>query len=79
MIDAWTKAGEAKSVGLLGNAADVFPELDESAVRAPTSSPTRPAPMIRCNGYLPQGWTVAEWRAKRESDPKAVEKAARAR
>jgi urocanate hydratase len=30
------------------------------------------------NGYLPQGWTWAEWRAKRESDPKAVEKAARA-
>lgn len=30
------------------------------------------------NGYLPQGWTLAEWRAKRETDPKAVEKAARA-
>ncbi len=30
------------------------------------------------HGYLPQGWTVAEWRAKQESDPKAVEKAARA-
>ena len=27
MIEAWTKAGEAKSVGLLGNAADIFPEL----------------------------------------------------
>jgi urocanate hydratase len=30
------------------------------------------------NGYLPKGWTVAEWKAKRERDPKAVEKAARA-
>ncbi len=30
------------------------------------------------HGYLPQGWTVAEWRAKQESDPKAVEQAARA-
>ncbi len=30
------------------------------------------------HGYLPQGWTVAEWRAKQETDPKAVEKAARA-
>ncbi len=30
------------------------------------------------NGYLPQGWTMAEWREKRESDPEAVEKAARA-
>jgi len=30
------------------------------------------------NGYLPQGWTMAEWRAKRETDPKATEAAARA-
>ena len=30
------------------------------------------------NGYLPQGWTMAEWRARRETDPKAVERAARA-
>jgi len=30
------------------------------------------------NGYLPQGWGMAEWTAKRETDPKAVEKAARA-
>ena len=30
------------------------------------------------NGYLPKGWTLAEWEAKRESDPKAVEKAAKA-
>ena len=36
MIGQWTKAGEAKSVGLLGNAADVFPEL-VSAAFAPTS------------------------------------------
>ena len=34
--------------------------------------------MIPLHGYLPQGWTVAEWRAKQETDPKAVEKAARA-
>jgi urocanate hydratase len=30
------------------------------------------------NGYLPRGWTVAEWEEKRERDPKAVDKAARA-
>jgi Urocanate hydratase len=29
------------------------------------------------NGYLPKGWTLGEWQAKRESDPKAVEKAAK--
>ena len=47
MIDRWTKVGEAKSVALIGNAADVFAELVKRGVRAPTSSPTRPAPMIR--------------------------------
>ena len=46
MIDRWTEAGEAKSVGLLGNAADVFPEL-QSAAFAPISSPTRPARTTR--------------------------------
>jgi urocanate hydratase len=30
------------------------------------------------NGYLPKGWTFAEWEDKRQSDPKAVERAARA-
>ena len=30
------------------------------------------------NGYLPMGWTMGEWKEKRVSDPKAVEKAARA-
>jgi urocanate hydratase len=29
------------------------------------------------NGYLPKGWTLAEWEAKRTTDPKAVDKAAR--
>ncbi len=34
--------------------------------------------MIPINGYLPKGWSMAEWREKRVSDPKAVEAAARA-
>ena len=81
MIDRWTKAGEAKSVGLLGNAAEVFPEL----VRRMKAGGMRPDIVTDqtsahdpLNGYLPKGWGLAEWRAKRESDPKAVEKAARA-
>jgi urocanate hydratase len=81
MIAEWTSKGEAKSVGLLGNAADVFPEL----VKRMKAGGPRPDIVTDqtsahdpLNGYLPQGWTVAEARAKRESDPKAVEKAARA-
>ncbi len=77
MIDRWTKAGEAKSVGLLGNAADVFPELFKRGVR-PDMVTDQTSAHDPINGYLPQGWSMAEWRETRESNPKAVEKAARA-
>ncbi len=77
MIERWTKAGEAKSVALLGNAADVFPELVRRGVR-PDLVTDQTSAHDPVNGYLPQGWTMAGWREKRESDPKAVEKAARA-
>ncbi|WP_339862315.1 urocanate hydratase [Thalassospira alkalitolerans] len=77
MIDRWTKAGEAKSVALIGNAADVFPELVKRGVR-PDIVTDQTSAHDPVHGYLPQNWTVAEWRAKQESDPKAVEKAARA-
>ncbi|MBO6551938.1 MAG: urocanate hydratase [Roseitalea sp.] len=77
MIDAWTKAGEAKSVGLLGNAADVFPELVRRGIR-PDIVTDQTSAHDPVHGYLPQGWSVAQWREKQESDPKAVEAAARA-
>ncbi len=77
MIERWTRAGEAKSVGLLGNAADVYPELVRRGVR-PDIVTDQTSAHDPINGYLPQGWGVAEWQAKRESEPKAVEKAARA-
>jgi urocanate hydratase len=77
IIDRWTKAGEAKSVALLGNAADVFPELFRRGVR-PDMVTDQTSAHDPLNGYLPQGWTLAEWHTKRETDPKAVEKAARA-
>ena len=77
MIDRWTKAGEAKSVGLLGNAADIFPELIKRGVR-PDMVTDQTSAHDPLNGYLPQGWSLGEARAKRETDPKAVEAAARA-
>ncbi|MEM9616547.1 MAG: urocanate hydratase [Pseudomonadota bacterium] len=77
LIERWTKAGEAKSVGLLGNAADIFPELVRRGVRPDIVTDQTSAHDV-INGYLPQGWTVAEWREKRESAPKDVERAARA-
>ena len=77
MIERWTAAGEAKSVALLGNAADVFPELVKRGVR-PDIVTDQTSAHDPVNGYLPQGWSMADWRDKRESAPKAVERAARA-
>ena len=77
LIERWTAAGEAKSVGLLGNAAEIFPELVKRGVR-PDIVTDQTSAHDPVNGYLPEGWTMGEWRAKRESDPKVVEKAARA-
>ncbi len=77
MIDRWTKAGEAKSVGLLGNAAEILPEMIRRGIR-PDMVTDQTSAHDPINGYLPKGWTMGEWKAKRESDPKAVEKAARA-
>ncbi len=77
MIEKWTAAGEAKSVALLGNAADVFPELFKRGVR-PDIVTDQTSAHDPLHGYLPQGWSMAEWKEKQERDPKTVEKAARA-
>ncbi len=77
VIERWTKAGEAKSVALIANAADIFPELVKRGVK-PDIVTDQTSAHDPVHGYLPQGWSVAEWRAKQETDPKAVEIAARA-
>jgi len=77
MIDKWTAAGKAKSVALLGNAADVFPELFKRGVR-PDIVTDQTSAHDPIHGYLPQGWTMAQWKDKQQSAPKEVNKAARA-
>ena len=77
LISSWTEKGEAKSVGLLGNAADIFTELVERNVR-PDIVTDQTSAHDPINGYLPQKWTMAKWREMKEKDPTAVEKAARA-
>ncbi|WP_425404440.1 urocanate hydratase [Hwanghaeella sp.] len=77
IIEKACAEGRAVSVGLLGNAADVFPELVKRGAH-PDIVTDQTSAHDPVNGYLPQGWTLAQWREKRESDPKAVEKAARA-
>jgi len=77
MIDKWTAAGEAKSVGLVGNAADIFPELVKRGVR-PDMVTDQTSAHDPINGYLPQNWSMAQWLDGQQNDPKGVEKAARA-
>jgi len=80
-IARWTAAGEARSVGLQGNAAEVFPELVrrmKAGSQAPDIVTDQTSAHDPLNGYLPVGWSLSDWRETRESDPKAVEAAARA-
>jgi urocanate hydratase len=77
IIDKACEDKKAVSVALLGNAADIFPELVKRGVR-PDAVTDQTSAHDPVNGYLPKGWTVGEWEEKRERDPKAVEKAAKA-
>ncbi len=65
------------SVGLLGNAADLVPEIARRGVRPDLVTDQTSAHDV-VNGYLPSGWSVEQWEAQQKSDPKAVERAARA-
>ncbi len=70
-------ATEPTSVGLLGNAAEVLPQMVARNIR-PDAVTDQTSAHDPANGYLPIGWSVAEWIAKRETDPAAVAAAARA-
>lgn len=76
MIEGWTQSGQAKSVGLLGNAAEVLPELVSRKIR-PDMVTDQTSAHDPVNGYLPIGWTVEQWQELRQTDPKQVELAAR--
>jgi urocanate hydratase len=75
-IAKYTAAGEAKSIALLGNAADVLPELVRRGVR-PDAVTDQTSAHDPVNGYLPSGWTVEQWFERRKSDPAGTAKAAK--
>jgi urocanate hydratase len=77
LIEAAHASGRPVSVGLLGNAAEVFPELVRRGVRpdAVTDQTSAHDPL---NGYLPAGWTLERWTEARASDPASVIAAAKA-
>jgi urocanate hydratase len=77
MIDEAVRGGEARSIGLLGNAAQVLPELLRRGVR-PDIVTDQTSAHDPLNGYLPLGWTLEQWREARANRPDEVVRAARA-
>jgi len=75
-IRKYTEAGEAKSIALLGNAADVLPELVRRGIK-PDAVTDQTSAHDPVNGYLPQGWTVEQWLERRKADPEGTRDAAK--
>ena len=75
-IARYTAAGDAKSIALLGNAAEVLPELVRRGVRpdAVTDQTSAHDPL---HGYLPLDWTLEQWLAAQAADPGTVIQAAK--
>jgi urocanate hydratase len=76
LVEAACAGGRALSVGLLGNAADVYPALVQRGVLPDAVTDQTSAHDPR-NGYLPSGWTLAQAAEARRSDPARIESAAR--
>jgi len=77
ILDRAKAEGKAVSVGLLGNAADLLPEMFRRGIR-PDLLTDQTSAHDPVNGYLPIGWTLDQWFEGRERDPDAVAKAAKA-
>ncbi|ATE65434.1 urocanate hydratase [Rhizorhabdus dicambivorans] len=77
MIEASHAQGKPVSVGLLGNAAELLPEVVRRGIR-PDLLTDQTSAHDPVNGYLPAGWSLDQWFSKRESDPSAVATAAKA-
>ena len=77
MMAQAARDGKPVSVGLLGNAADIFPELVRRGIK-PDAVTDQTSAHDPVNGYLPKGWTTDEWERRRTTDGPGVAKAARA-
>ncbi|WP_027081521.1 urocanate hydratase [Luteimonas mephitis] len=75
-IDRYTKAGEAKSIALLGNAAEILPQLVLRGVR-PDAVTDQTSAHDPVHGYLPAGWTVEQWLTEQKQHPEKVRDAAK--
>ena len=75
LINEACAKGEAISVGLLGNAAEILPEMVKRGIR-PDAVTDQTSAHDTVNGYLPAGWTVERWNKTRAQNPEAVREAA---
>ena len=75
IIENAVRERRAVSVGLLGNAGEILPEMVRKGIR-PDAVTDQTSAHDPANGYLPIGWTVEQWYEKRESDPDSVVRAA---
>ncbi|MBS0213844.1 MAG: urocanate hydratase [Proteobacteria bacterium] len=75
-IDKYTKAGAAKSIALLGNAAEILPELVRRGVR-PDAVTDQTSAHDPVHGYLPIGWSVERWLTEQRTNPSGVSAAAK--
>eukprot|EP01037_Dinobryon_pediforme_P015243 gene15243-15389_t len=64
------------SVALLGNAAELFPEIYRRGIR-PDCVTDQTSAHDPVNGYLPKGWTLQQWEDRRSTDPKGLTQAAK--
>ncbi|WP_295362567.1 urocanate hydratase [Arenimonas sp.] len=75
-IEKYTAEGKAISIALLGNAAEILPELVRRGVRpdAVTDQTSAHDPL---HGYLPAGWSLEEWFSEQKNNPARVISAAK--
>jgi urocanate hydratase len=75
IIENAARERKAVSVGLLGNAGEILPEMVRKGIK-PDAVTDQTSAHDPANGYLPIDWTVEQWYEKRESDPDSVVRAA---
>ncbi len=75
-IEKYTQAGAAKSIALLGNAAEILPELVRRGVK-PDCVTDQTSAHDPVHGYLPIGWSVEQWLAEQATNPEKVRDAAK--
>ena len=71
IINEAISAGEVVSVGLLGNAAELLPEMVARGIR-PDAVTDQTSAHDPIHGYLPIGWTAEKWRQLQSSDQALV-------